>query len=69
MPRDVHPLCCSFCARDMAEVERLFRSSIGGLPATICSVCVDEFFNIAQLSPQAAAFYLEERNRIAGRKH
>jgi hypothetical protein len=42
MPNPAARELCSFCPHDIAEVGLLFRSAIGGEPASICDRCVEE---------------------------
>lgn len=59
---------CSFCCRDVGETEFLVRSSIGGLPPSVCSVCVEFFGEILvayRKSPTEAAVMVEASNRVA----
>jgi ClpX C4-type zinc finger len=66
-PRDL----CSFCAREIAEVELLFRSSIGGEPPAICDTCVEDRMAIIEQERKAPGFAADlieaQRARIAKR--
>lgn len=44
---------CAFCAADVGDVELMFRSDLGGLPAEICSACVEVFAAVLDLHRRA----------------
>jgi hypothetical protein len=49
---------CSFCGHDINEVELLFRSQLGGLPAAICEGCIEPYHEVVTMhrhSPERAA--------------
>jgi hypothetical protein len=63
--------CCAFCGAELADVELVFVSSLGGLPPGICSDCVEWFavtLALHRRDPAAAARANAEHNaKIAGR--
>lgn len=59
---------CSFCARDVSEVELLFRSEIGGVPPNICGDCITHMAEVVAenaVSPRRAALLVEANNAVA----
>lgn len=59
---------CSFCARPRAEVEFMVKSAVGGLPPTLCSICIEQLGDLLaeyRKSPAHAAVYVEAVNRVA----
>ena len=50
---------CSFCARELADVELLFRSSIGGEPPAICDRCVEDRMSIVVHEREAPGLVAE----------
>lgn len=56
MPNPAARETCSFCARDIADVGLLFRSTIGGEPASICDACVEERMAIIALDRRSPGF-------------
>jgi hypothetical protein len=62
MPNPAARATCSFCTHDIADVGLLFRSAIGGEPASICDRCVEErmaFIELNRKSPELLAALLE----------
>lgn len=59
---------CSFCNRDLDEVEFLVKSAVGGLPPEICSVCIEQLSDLVaayRRSPAEAAALIHATNRVA----
>lgn len=67
-PRPAH--LCSFCSRDVSEVELMFKSHVGGCPPSICADCVEWFGEIIaahQASPDRAVSLIAVHNAVAKR--
>lgn len=57
--------CCDFCSRELAEVDLLFVSELGGIPPEICDRCVTGFAEVVtthKRSPELAAAMVRALN-------
>ena len=62
---------CCFCARDVGEVELMFRARLSGIPAEVCSICVEfmgEVLAEHRVSPARAGALVEANNTVAAQQ-